>query len=101
MSDGEPVTVEPMPRVVPTSPGWVTPPRVARTSAGGREADPEVTIVTEVGGNDERHDQSLSESMLSEQPEVTVTTTPGEASSGPRRGSRSRRKPSSLDNFEM
>ena len=100
-SDGEPVTVEPMPRVMPTSPGRVTPPRVASTSAGGREADPEVTIVTEVGGNDKNHDLTLSDSMLSEQQEVTVTTTPGEASSGPRRGSRTRRQPSYLNDFEL
>ena len=71
MSDGEPVTVEPVPRVVSTSPGWVTPPRVARTSAGGREATPEVTIVTEVGGNDESHELNLRELMISVQPVVT------------------------------
>ena len=101
MSDGEPVTVEPTPRKMPTSPGRVTPPRMARTSAGGREADPDVTIVTEVGGNDVSHDHSLSDSMLSEQQDVTVTTTPGEASSGPRRGNRTRRKPSYLSDFEL
>ena len=77
-SEGEPVTVEPMPRVMPTLPGRVTPLQVASTSAGGSEADPEVTIVTEVGGNDESHELNLSDSMLSEQQEVTVTTTPGE-----------------------
>ena len=100
-SDGEPVTVEPTPRVVPTSPGWVTPPRRARTPARDEEADPEVTLFPEVGGNDASHELNLSELMISEQPEVTVTTTPGEASSGPRRGTRSRRKPSYLDAYEM
>ena len=100
-SDGDTVTVDPIPRVMPTSPGLVTPPRAARTSAGGRLADPEVTIVTEVGGDDESHDDYLSESMLSERPEVTVTETAGEASSGPRRGSRTRRQPSYLNDFEL
>ena len=76
-SDGEPVTVEPMPRVMPTSPGRVTPPRVASTSAGGREADPEITSVTEVGGNDKSHELNLSDLMLSDRQEVTVTETPG------------------------
>ena len=74
---------------------------MARTSARDAEADPEVTTFPEVGGNDASHELNLSELMISEQPEVTVTTTPGEASSGPRRGSRTRRQPSYLNDFEL
>ena len=100
-SDGEPITGEPSPRVMTSSLGWVTPPRMARTSARDAKADPEVTTFPEVGGNDISHDLLLSESMLSEQPEVTVTITPGEASSSPIRENCSRRKPSCLDKFKL
>ena len=43
---------------MPTSPGLVTALRTARTPAGRRLADPDVTDVTEVGGDDESHEQN-------------------------------------------
>ena len=98
-SDGEPITGEPSPRVMTSSLGWGTPPRMARTSARDARADPEVTTFPEVGGYDNSHEIKISDLMLSEQPEVTVTET-GEASSNPRREKCSRIKQSYLDKFK-
>ena len=81
--------------------GLVTPPPTARTPAGRRLADPEVTNVTEVGGDDESHEPNSRDLMLSEWPVVTVTETAGEANSGPRRGGRNRRQPSYLKDYQL
>ena len=99
-SEGEFITGEPSPRAMPSSLGWGTPPRMARTSARDARADPEVTTFPEVGGYDNSHEHKLSDLMLSEQPEVTVTETAGEASSNPRREKCSRIKQSYLDKFK-
>ena len=98
---GDTNMVAPTPRVMPTSPGLVTPPRMARIPAGKRLADPEFTDVTEVGGDDKSHEHNLSDLMLNERPVVTVTETAGEANSGPRRGGQNRRQPSYLKDYEL
>ena len=72
---------------------------MARTSARDARADPEVTTFPEVGGYDNSHEHKLSDLMLSEQPEVTVTKK-GEARSNPRREKCSRIKQSYLDKFK-
>ena len=76
-----------------TSPGLVTTPRPAKTPARRRLANPSPEV-TEAGG-----DGDLEVISSCDRPEVTRAETSGEAESGPRRGTRTRRKPNYLEDF--
>ena len=100
---GDTAMADPTPRGTTTSPGTVTTPRPARTPARTpanppvrrRLADPSPEA-NDVGGDCETEVNQC----LSDRSELARTEPSGEAEpAGPRRGTRTRRQPSYLDNF--